>query len=283
MKYPYLEISAAKKLEAKLTGILWDHSLSGIEEEAHASITKWRVYFEDSSVMNHCIQELKEVFREEEIRINTEEIADSWSHNLNGHFETVELNFCRIEPYKPDHERPTKSSTIQIYPGRGYGTGNHSTTRMCLDFIAEMKLENLDFLDFGCGSGVLSLAALKKGAKRGVAVDIDADAVENAGYNLEINHHVAEISLHHGSIETIKQTYPGKTFPIVFANLNSQIIPSLLAQGLPKFVAPEGKLVLSGIHLDTMTAISSLFPQYQLQEVSWKRHRQWTTALLKRA
>lgn len=130
----------------------------------------------------------------------------------------------------------TGPRSIRLDPGLSFGIGTHPTTAMMLEWISE--LHPATFLDVGCGSGILSLAAELLGAKV-TALDVDAEAVRAAAANKLRNE--ANVDLIHGPLEAIKST-----FDCVAANLLAGIITDLWPQ-LMGAVAAGGSLVVSGI------------------------------------
>lgn len=140
------------------------------------------------------------------------------------------------------HDVPADArEVIRLDPGLAFGTGTHPTTRMCLRWIANQSAALSDrwdrVLDYGCGSGILAIAASKFGAGSVDAVDIDPAAVESSARNAEAN----GVQLHCGLPEAATDTYP-----LVLANILSAPL-KLLAPLLCGHVAPGGHLVLAGI------------------------------------
>jgi len=137
------------------------------------------------------------------------------------------------------HEPPaTAAPVIRLDPGLAFGTGTHPTTRLCLQWLARHALHGRSVLDYGCGSGILAIAAAKFGATPVVAVDIDPDAVQATAANAEAN----AVSLHAGLPDRVSNT----RFDVVVANILSAPL-KLLAPALAAHVKPAGQLVLSGI------------------------------------
>jgi ribosomal protein L11 methyltransferase len=281
--FPNICITCRKELYDLLIFSIYEFQPLGLEEDDSLTSIKVVVYFDSAPQREKCYAYFQKHPDLSACSMERNEVSEEeWSDRLHGSFQPVAVGHLTIEPWNPEVDQKSKEDSIYIIPGRGYGTGNHATTHMCLQFLAEQDLKDINFLDFGCGSGLLSIVAMRFGASGGVAIDIDPDAVENAKENLAINDVAQAIKLHHGSVNTINERYPQRRFPLILANLNSKIIPGLLQDGLTDLLMEGGKLVLSGIHLETVPEISSLFSSYGLREVDWKRERQWTTALLTR-
>lgn len=149
---------------------------------------------------------------------------------------------------------------IKIDPGMAFGTGTHPTTQLCLEFVEEcLPQDCLLVMDVGCGSGILSIAALKLGARQALGVDIDEASIVNSRENAENNGIDSEaFRLELGSVDEIRAGMFGSTSaPLVLANILGPVLIRLFDGGLADLVAPGGTLILSGIleHLaDDVTA-----------------------------
>ena len=142
---------------------------------------------------------------------------------------------------------------IRIDPGMAFGTGTHPTTQLCLElleprFLQETGVLGADLLDIGCGSGILSIAALKLGASRAFGVDTDSEAVTAAQENAANNGVADRADFVVGSVPEIKAgIFPVTDAPVVVANILAAILIRLLDAGLGDLVSTNGILILSGI------------------------------------
>jgi ribosomal protein L11 methyltransferase len=139
--------------------------------------------------------------------------------------------------------------TVRINPAMAFGTGTHPTTQLCLRLLEKHIQSGIPVIDVGCGSGILSIAALKFGASHVLAVDVDGQAVlstiENAGLN-DIS--PLELESGKGSVEQILAgQFSIQQAPLVMVNILATIITRLFSQGLAQLVSPGGTLLLSGI------------------------------------
>lgn len=148
-----------------------------------------------------------------------------------------------------NHELPAgadaaDAAVVRLDPGLAFGSGTHPTTSLCLQWLDaladEGALADATVLDFGCGSGILALAALKLGAAHAVGVDNDPQAVIATHDNAERNDVAARIEVH------LPQDEPAATYPVVVANILASALVAL-ADTLAARVAPGGRIALSGI------------------------------------
>jgi ribosomal protein L11 methyltransferase len=197
-----------------------------------------------------------------------------WAATWKDHFPVLRVGRrLVIRPSWRRHRRAADEVVLNLDPGMAFGTGLHPTTRLCLttlEAIAERgNLDGERVLDVGCGSGILSIAAARLGAREVVALDIDPIAVEATNANARRNRLVGRIHASQGSLPS-----DAGPFDVVLANL----IASLLVQLAP-LLAGElrtgGRLLASGIFIDREAAVVEAFnaagleSAARLQEVDW--------------
>ncbi len=183
------------------------------------------------------------------------EIADqNWMEAWKQHYKPITIGErLVILPAWMDSPGPSRVA-IKIDPGMAFGTGTHPTTQLCLELmertITDLRLSNkgLRVIDVGCGSGILSIAALKLGAQSALGVDIDAGSIENARENAATNGVGDELILGVGSVQEILQgEFAYQNAPLVIANILAPVIVRLFHAGLADLVEKGGALILSGI------------------------------------
>ncbi|WP_153110934.1 50S ribosomal protein L11 methyltransferase [Propionivibrio limicola] len=137
------------------------------------------------------------------------------------------------------HEAPDPEAIVLVLdPGMAFGTGSHPTTRLCLEWLERTVTPGVSLLDYGCGSGILAIAAAKLGARDVLGVDIDRQAVSAAISNAERNEVSARFADSASEIEG--------QFDLVVANILSNPLKAL-APAICSHVRPGGQLALSGI------------------------------------
>ena len=152
------------------------------------------------------------------------------------------------------HDAPNAAAiNIKLDPGLAFGTGSHPTTRLCLQWLDQNAKHDDEVLDYGCGSGILAIAALKLGVKAADGVDIDPQAVESAQFNAENNGVKALFRL--------PENCPDKQYSVVLANILANPL-RMLGELLASKTKQGGKIVLSGILAEQAAEISAIYQQW---------------------
>jgi ribosomal protein L11 methyltransferase len=156
------------------------------------------------------------------------------------------------------HSAPNANAiNIVLDPGLAFGTGSHPTTHLCLAWLSQTVKTDQSVLDYGCGSGILAIAAKKLGASKVVGTDIDAQAIQASLYNAEQN--AVQAGFYHAN------DYQTEEYDIVVANILSSAL-SVLAPALAKSCKSGGKIALSGILKEQAEAVSAIYaPWFDMQ------------------
>jgi ribosomal protein L11 methyltransferase len=195
------------------------------------------------------IDSLHEIFPDfEKPSFTTEIICDpNWGEQWKKYFKPIRVSNNII--VKPTWERYTPDSrdiVIEIDPGMAFGTGQHASTRMCIEAIEDVIMKDRSIkewkvLDVGCGTGILGITAAKMGAQDVICVDIDKKAVEIAGENATINNVKSSLRILNKNAAAID-----KPRNLIIANLTSKLLLTL-RHHLVELLLPEGYLIISGI------------------------------------
>ena len=166
----------------------------------------------------------------------------------------------------PDHliDNLEGKVCVNLNPGLAFGTGSHPTTRLCLEWLEKSNLDQKSVLDYGCGSGILGISAIKLGAKSVTAIDLDPQAVIASKNNAEKNHVQREIEITDNN-KTIE-----KNFNIIVANILAKPLIEL-APYFYKKLNKEGAICLSGILEGQINIIKDAYLKYfNLSEIKIK-------------
>ena len=169
---------------------------------------------------------------------------EDWENNWKQYFKPLPVGKkLLIRPVWEEDYRADGRKVLHLEPGIAFGTGSHETTRLCLEALEDLVDAETELLDVGCGSGILSIAALLLGAKKAVGVDIDALAVKVAQVNGELNGFSSPVlTLIHGDL-TDRVT---GTYNLVTANIVADAVIQLTPAVRP-FLRPGAKYIVSGI------------------------------------
>lgn len=162
---------------------------------------------------------------------------------------------------------------IEIDPKMSFGTGHNETTQLILEQMAAYIDPEKDkyLLDFGSGTGILSIAAIKLGVKRAVAIEIDDDSIENAKGYFELNSVSGNITLYQSDISEIDE----KNFDIITANITSNVIIANLKNIYDKLI-PGGKLFLTGILKEETKELINDLTKHNFLMKELKQRAEWS-------
>jgi ribosomal protein L11 methyltransferase len=193
-------------------------------------------------------------------------VADSdWVRLTQDQFKPIRVtNQLWIVPSWCEPVDPA-AINIRLDPGLAFGTGDHPTTRLCLRWLAEHLRPGASLLDYGCGSGVLAIAAAKLGARSVSGVDVDPAAIAASRANAEANEVVATFGF--------PEDAPRTPVDVVVANILANPL-ELLAPLLAQRVAARGTIVLSGILETQASAVAAAYAQWFNMDL-WARECDW--------
>jgi ribosomal protein L11 methyltransferase len=161
-------------------------------------------------------------------------------------------------------DEPGDRLPIRIDPGMAFGTGVHPTTQLSLQLLEDHLQPGDRVIDLGCGSGILSIAARRLGAGEVLGVDIDGQAIENAGHNAKLNQ--VSIQLAQGSLAELRHgAFSLAQADLLVANILGTILMRLLAEDLAGLLAPGGRLLLSGILAEQESEFGQALESAELQ------------------
>jgi len=165
---------------------------------------------------------------------------------------------------------------VRIDPSMAFGTGTHPTTQLCLEMVEKYVQPGQSVIDVGCGSGILSIAALKMGAGKVLGVDIDSASVRSTRENAAANEVASQLEVGLGSVtEVAEGRFSLSSAPLVLANILAPVIIRLFGAGLAGLVAPGGLIALSGILFEQGPAVQAAAEAEGLRFVEQQQSGDW--------
>ena len=166
---------------------------------------------------------------------------EDWANNWKKYYKPLEIGeSLAIVPEWEEYESNRK--IIKINPGMAFGTGTHESTYMCLELLEKYVNEGDEIFDIGCGSGILAIAALKLGAKRALAIDIDDKCIDASHENAKLNEVEDKMEIKKGNLLDVVK---GRANLIV-SNIIAEIIVDEI-KNLKNHMDPGGNFITSGI------------------------------------
>lgn len=241
---------------------------SGVEEVDRGPFIEYVVYGPPGELP--ALPDLRAAAGGALVEVTTSEIADGWSERWREfHRPAVIGGVLRVRA--PWHEPAATPLDITIDPGQAFGTGAHPTTRLCLELMLGLPAQGA-FMDLGCGSGVLAIAAAVLGFAPVTALDNDAAAVEATRANAAANG--VELDIRRSDLRTERLPVA----PTVAANL----LAPLLLKWAGSVAQDTGRVIAGGILAAEADAVASAFAAGGLREVARRYDGEWSALLLER-
>ena len=196
-------------------------------------------YFQRANILIELPKELTPVPDQDWVRVSLDQ------------FQPIKIGGFWVKPSWNDDPTPQGLTILNLDPGLAFGTGMHPTTQLCLEWLSANPPSSQTVMDFGCGSGILGVAAGCLGASQITGLDIDPQALIATEHNASLNHLV---------VETLRpdQT-PDRTFDVVVANILANPLIEL-ANTLTKLTRPGGKIVMAGLLEEQADQVRAAYP-----------------------
>ncbi|MGL5973182.1 MAG: 50S ribosomal protein L11 methyltransferase [Oscillospiraceae bacterium] len=204
------------------------------------------------------------LFNFDNINIEIDDVKEEdWANNWKKYFKPMEIGEnLVIKPSWETYNNEKNKIILEIDPNSSFGTGQHETTKLCLEVLQKIVKNEDVVLDMGCGSGILSVASFLLGAKNVTGVDIEQNSImtsfENIGYNNidknKFKGYVGDITKNDDIFNNVLSI----DYDVVVANIVSDVLISL-SDILIKCTKKSGKLALSGIIKDRLDEVKNLF------------------------
>lgn len=203
---------------------------------------------------------------------------EDWANNWKQYFKPIKVGEKLVikpswENYSSDGDR----KILEIDPASSFGTGQHHTTRLCLELLEKSLNDGDRILDMGCGSGILSIGAMLLGAENAVAVDIDENAAATAAENAAKNHIPHEkYTTYFGNIlsnEKLAETIDAK-YDIITANIVADVLIAM-KDYFVRYIRNNGVLIVSGIITERMDEVIDAIESAGFEKIEVNTKEGW--------
>ena len=209
---------------------------------------------------------------------------EDWANNWKQYFKPFTVGErLLIKPSWETCENPWNRAVLEIDPASSFGTGQHHTTRLCLELLEQLMHPGDRVLDLGCGSGILSIGALLLGASGATAVDIEENAAATATENARKNH--IDPTLYRvfcGNVledETLCREI-GDGYDLICSNIVADVLIAM-QQLFRQFLRPEGTLIVSGIIMERRDEVLDQLKKAGFALLEVREKEGWAAASLR--
>lgn len=223
---------------------------------------------------------LEQAFRGQDMTVAMHTMAtETWMEGWKESFKPFATDTFYVRPPWDKDPAPADKITITIEPGMAFGTGQHATTRLCLEQLGALyakqkaHVAGLRVLDVGTGTGILAIGARLLGYGLCAGTDIDDDAILAAAENCKMNQ--TDVFLQKNSIPE------GPPYDLVFANILAVVLLRIMDR-LAETVRPGGYLILSGILVEEEHELAAKAAEFGLKAVTQGRQDGWSCLVLTR-
>jgi ribosomal protein L11 methyltransferase len=186
-------------------------------------------------------------------------LADQlWERTWMEHYQPMKFGDSLWVCPTGQEKKQANTVCMVLDPGLAFGTGTHPTTALCLEWLATHDLIDKIIIDYGCGSGILAVAALLLGAKKAYAIDLDPQAITATLGNAEKNNVGDKI------ICSLPEQFSGFEADIVVANILAHPLCDLSKQ-ISKLIKPNGQLILSGILVEQAKSVIAAYKLHNIK------------------
>ena len=202
--------------------------------------------------------------------------GDLWREQWKEHFKPINIGKVVIVPEWIDYKAKENEIKILLDSNMAFGTGEHETTSMCVDFLAKYVKSEDTVLDVGCGSGILGITASKLGAKKVVMTDIDECAIVATEHNMKLN----EVT--NGTV-LLKNLLDDNTVKgeVIVCNIMAEVLIAF-APHIGKNLFDNGYIILSGILVERLSAVKQAYIDAGFNFVEEKIKGEWSALVMQR-
>ena len=269
----FIKIKADGEMNEQVTEVLWSEHAMGVEEIIDDVNKFFIAYYSDKAELNNIKNALMKLSRVE--IINEGEIKEQdWAKDWMREMKPLRIGKDIIIKFGVLKRKYKSKYVITIIPALAFGTGFHESTVLCLKALHALDLKNKIVLDIGCGTGILSIFAVMKGARKVVALDTDHDSIQESLRNGGLNRCLDRIELVQGTVESVKDAH----FDVVVSNLYKGVILEEM-KTIIECLAKDGIWIFSGIAQNDKIEILEQARTFSMN-IHWKKLNEWLCGAL---
>lgn len=305
MDWTEIEVVVKNKYEDNIVGILYLFDIDGINikdsrdyEDFAKEKPYWvvleddyeksefitiKTYLKNDDELEDNLKVLKSRISEFEYEYNEKVIlnvdknvkTEDWANEWKKYYKPLRVGkHIVIKPTWESFDLKEDDLLIELDPGMAFGTGTHETTSLCLEALEKNDLKGKTVFDIGSGSGILSVGALKLGASKVEAVDIDILGVEATEYNAKLNNVYDRIVIHHGDlVEKLNSKAD-----VIVANILAHILVRLL-DNIKLFIKKDGIFIGSGIIEERYFEVEDALKKNNFEILEVNKNKDWVCVI----
>ena len=257
-------------------GFIWD----AIDEdllEVEADRFELKAYFDASQEKErHAI---KKEAQDKGFEVEERDVPDQdWANDWKSYFHPISIDEgLTIVPSWEDYEPKEGEEIIILDPGMAFGSGNHATSFLCSRYLREYMKQGDTVIDIGCGSGILSLVAVKSGAEKVIAVDLDPQCMIATEENAQKNNMLDSIDTREGDLFSVVT----ESADVVVSNIFAEVIIGML-HDVKHHVKPGGIYIASGILKEKLQDVMDALKEEGFELLDDKTDGDWSAVAARR-
>ncbi|WP_337866350.1 50S ribosomal protein L11 methyltransferase [Ignavibacterium sp.] len=262
-----------------LSSLLWELNIDGISEEINCI----KVFTHDQSINESNIRDALDQLKKNNL-IRNYEVQENvlyeknWNEEWEKSREVIRITErILIKPTFKQYGPQPNEIVITLDPKMSFGTGDHPTTKICINFLEKNITPKMKVLDVGSGTAILSIVAAKLGASKVIAFDIDEWSFENGSENIKLNRVSEIVEVRMCELIDIKEN----DFDLIVANIQRNILIDL-SEGLRNKLNKEGILILSGLLESDREEIISKYSSMGFNEIELMKIEDWIGIVMKK-
>ncbi len=264
-------------VELEQSEITWDFVDCNLTDLGKGEIII-KAYFPESEDLNKIIENIQNeikrnpLIENKNIQITLTLLDDNdWAHSWKKYYKPFKIGSnILIKPSWEDVEIEEGNILIELDPGMAFGTGTHETTWMCTEAIEKYIKKGDTLYDIGCGSGILSIVAVKLGAEKVIGVDLDPVCIKTSKENININDVENKIDIREGNLlEVVDQKAD-----IIVSNIIAEVIAEM-SKDLKAYIKDDGIFIASGIILEKISLVEDALKKSGFEILEIIRKNEW--------